>query len=169
MDQICPHRLEHWFHRPVCTQKMSTVARQHSQSPANIRSVACQHSFSRLPTFVQSPANIRQSPANIRGERSAPALQLHTLAHPPPPCLGARVVWRGTNPGTNPWPNPSPPPPPRGRGVTARQCRPGFHTSPPPSRLPHRGSRPVEPAWWQYAAVHLASFSHPLARCPHLG
>ncbi len=130
------------------------------QSPANIR-------FSRQPTFVSvASQHSFQLPANIRGERSAPALQLSSSPPSPiphPPAWGPRQYGAGGIPGPTP-----PLPPPRGRGDTARQCRPGYNTLPPPSRLPPWGRGLVELAW-QYAAVHLAPSSRPLACCPHLG
>ncbi len=54
--------------------------------------------------------------ANIRGERSAPALQLPpSPTHLPPPCQGGTVLWRGTNHR----PNPTPPPTEGSRGHSA--------------------------------------------------
>jgi hypothetical protein len=90
-----------------------------------------------LPDMMDFTAKASRQPTFVVSSH----LQLSTLAHPPLPCLGARIVWRVRNPRPNPTPPPS-----RGRGATAHQRRPGDTTPPPPSRLPLWGHRPV--SWW---------------------
>jgi hypothetical protein len=76
-----------------------------------VDSVASQHSVSRQPTFMVSAY-----------------LLLPTLAHPPPPCLGVRVVWRARN-----RPNPTPPPTEWSRDPSAPvQARQNHSTPAPP-------------------------------------